>query len=103
MASTLIAFGGLFTSTLFFLMGTAVLGTQLSLRMAQEGFSTPTIGMTLACYFLGLVFGYFLCDRLIQRVGHIRSFAVFAAATTIIIILHGTYICGLPGSRCPRK
>ena len=69
--------------------------TQLSLRMTQEGFSTLTIGMTLACYFLGLMIGYFLCHRLIERVGHIRSFAVFAAATTIIIILHGLYISAI--------
>ena len=95
MVSTLLSFGALFTSALFFLMGGGLLNTQLSLRMTQEGFATPTIGMTLACYFLGLVFGYFLCHRLIQRVGHIRSFAVFAAATTIIIILHGLYISAI--------
>ena len=92
MVSTLLSFGALFTSALFFLMGGGVLNTQLSLRLTQAGYSTPTIGITLACYFLGLVFGYFLCHRLIQRVGHIRSFAVFAAAATIIIILHGLYI-----------
>jgi len=92
MVSTLLSFGALFTSALFFLMGGGVLNTLLSLRMTRAGFSTPTIGFTLACYFLGLVLGYFLCYRLIQRVGHIRSFAVFAATTTIIIILHGLYI-----------
>jgi MFS family permease len=92
MVSTFFAFGGLFTSSLFFIMGAAVLGTQLSLQMARAGFSTPTIGMTLACYFMGLVFGYFVCHRLIQRVGHIRSFATFAATTTIIILLHSLYI-----------
>ncbi len=95
MVSTLLAFGALFASALFFLMGSAVLSTQLSLRMTQEGFSTLTIGITLACYFLGLMSGYFLCHRLIQRVGHIRSFAVFAAATTIIIILHGLYMSAI--------
>jgi MFS family permease len=95
MVSTLLSFGALFTSALFFLMGGAVLFTQLSLQMTREGFSTPTIGMTLACYFLGLVFGYFLCHRLIQRVGHIRSFAVFAATTTMIIILHGLHISAI--------
>jgi MFS family permease len=92
MVSTLLSFGALFTSALFFLIGGGLLNTQLSLRMTQEGFSTPTIGITLACYFLGLVIGYFLCHRLIQRVGHIRSFAVFAASATLIIILHGLYI-----------
>jgi MFS family permease len=95
MVSMLLSFGALFTSALFFLMGGGVLNTHLSLRMTQAGFSTPTIGITLACYFLGLVFGYFLCHRLIQRVGHIRSFAVFAAATTIIIILHALYISAI--------
>jgi len=95
MVSTLLSFGALFTSALFFFMGAGVLSTQLSLRMSQVGFSTPTIGITLACYFLGLVFGYFLCHRLIQRVGHIRSFAVLAAAATIIIILHGLYISAI--------
>jgi MFS family permease len=88
----LLSFGALFTSALFFLIGGGLLNTQLSLRMTQEGFSTPTIGITLAFYFLGLVIGYFLCHRLIQRVGHIRSFAVFAASATLIIILHGLYI-----------
>ena len=73
-------------------MGAAVLSTQLSLQMARAGFSTPTIGITLACYFMGLVFGYFVCHRLIQRVGHIRSFAIFAATTTIIILLHSLYV-----------
>jgi MFS family permease len=76
-------------------MGGSVINTQLSLRMAQAGFSTPLIGITTACYFLGLVAGYFLCHRLIHRVGHIRSFAVFAAATTAIVILHGFYISAI--------
>ena len=76
-------------------MGGGVMNTQLSLRMAQAGFSTLAIGITMACYFIGLVSGYFLCHRLIHRVGHIRSFAVFAAATTVIIILHGFYISAI--------
>ncbi|MGD1972075.1 MAG: MFS transporter [Desulfobacterales bacterium] len=92
MASTVLSFGALFSSALFFIVASSMLNTQLSLRMTQVGFSTSTIGITLASYFLGLVFGYFLCHRLIHRVGHIRSFAVFAAATTIIIILHGLYL-----------
>ncbi|MGD9172870.1 MAG: hypothetical protein PVF29_01845 [Desulfobacterales bacterium] len=33
--------------------------TQLSLRMTQEGFSTLTIGMTMACYFMGLIFAVY--------------------------------------------
>jgi len=95
MVSTFFSFGALFTSALLFILGGGVVNTQLSLRMTQQGFSTPAIGITMACYFLGLMSGYFLCHRLIHRVGHIRSFAVFASATTVIIILHGFYISGI--------
>jgi MFS family permease len=95
MVSTFLSFGALFTSALLFLMGGGVVNTQLSLRMTLEGFSTPAIGITMACYFLGLMSGYFLCHRVIQRVGHIRAFTVFAAATTVIIILHGFYISAI--------
>jgi len=95
MVSTLFSFGALFASALLFLMGGGVLNTQLSLRMTQEGFSTPAIGLTMACYFSGLVAGYFLCHRLIQRVGHIRAFSVFAAVSTAVIILHGIHISAI--------
>jgi len=95
MVSTLFSFGALFASALLFLMGGGVLNTQLSLRMTQVGFSTPAIGLTMACYYSGLVAGYLLCHRLIQRVGHIRAFSVFAAVTTAVIILHGVHISAI--------
>lgn len=95
MVSTLFSFGALFASALLFLMGGGVLNTQLSLRMTQVGFSTPAIGLTMACYYSGLVSGYLLCHRLIQRVGHIRAFSVFAAVTTAVIILHGVHISAI--------
>ncbi len=92
MVATLISFGALFASTLFFLMGGGVLSTQLSLRLVQAGFSTPAIGNALACYYLGLMCGYFVCHRLIHRVGHIRAFTVFAAGATCITLFHGFYL-----------
>jgi MFS family permease len=95
MLNSFLSFGALFASALLFILGGGLMNTQLSLRMAQEGFSTPAIGITMACYFLGLMSGYFLCHGLIHRVGHIRSFAVFASATTVIIILHGFYVSGI--------
>jgi hypothetical protein len=49
-------------------------------------------GIVLSCYFSGLLTGSFLCHRLIQRVGHIRAFAVFSATATAVILLHGLYL-----------
>jgi len=88
MVQTIGAFGALFTATVILLTGNGLLGTLLSTRMALTGFSTAVSGVVLACYFMGLLAGSMLCHRLIQRVGHIRAFTVFAAVTTAAALLH---------------
>ena len=91
MVSNLGAFGALFTAAFVFLTGNGLLNTLLSSRMAVEGFSTATTGMVLSCYFMGLLTGSFVCHQLIQRVGHIRAFTVFAATTTAAALLHSLH------------
>ena len=92
MVQAIIAFGALFTTTLILLTGNGLLGTLLSTRMALTGFSTAVSGVVLACYFIGLLVGSLFCQGLIQRVGHIRAFTVFAAITTAAALLHSLYI-----------
>lgn len=92
MVNALGSFSALFAATFIFFTGNGLLNTLLSTRMALGGFSTATSGFVLSCYFTGLLSGSFLCHRLIQRVGHIRAFAVFASATTAATLLHGLYI-----------
>ncbi len=83
------AFGALLAAAFLFIAGNGLLNTLLSTRMAAEGLPTTVTGMVLSCYFLGLLSGSFVCHRLIQRVGHIRAFAVFAAMTTAAAMLYG--------------
>ena len=92
MASTIGAFSALFAATFIFLTGSGLLSTLLSTRMAMEGFSTATAGIVMSCYFSGLLIGSLVCHRLIQHVGHIRAFTVFAATATAVILLHGLYL-----------
>ena len=92
MASALASFGALYAAVLLLMMGVGLLSTQLSLRLVMEGFSTQITGLAMSTYYLGLVFGSVYCRHLIQRVGHIRSFAAFAAAATAIVMLHGLYV-----------
>ena len=92
MANTLGAFGALFAAAFIFLTGNGLLNTLLSSRMAVAGFSTTTTGMVLSCYYVGLLTGSFTSHRLIQRVGHIRAFTVFAATTTAAALLHGLHL-----------
>ncbi|MDF1590690.1 MAG: MFS transporter [Desulfobacterales bacterium] len=91
MISTLISFSALYISVFTLLLGTGFLGFFLSLRMTLQGFSALLTGWIMAAYFLGMVLGSFFCQRLIQGVGHIRSFAAFAAIATTTVLLHGLY------------
>ena len=51
-----------------------------------------TSGIVLSCYYTGLLAGSFFCGHLIERVGHIRAFTIFAAGTTAAALLHGLYL-----------
>jgi MFS family permease len=86
------AFSALFTAIFICLTGNGLLNTLLSTRMAVEQFPTAAIGIIMSCYFSGLLAGSLFCRRLIERVGHIRAFAIFAAGTTVAALLHGLVI-----------
>jgi MFS family permease len=60
-------------------VGNALLGTLVSLRMAIEGFPRVLAGVVMSAYFAGFVLGSIYAFRIIDRVGHIRAFAAFAA------------------------
>lgn len=63
--------------------------------MALADFTVVTSGMVLSCYFMGLFAGSFFCPHLIERVGHIRAFTIFAAGTAAAALLHGLYLSAL--------
>ena len=95
MVATLISFSALYLSNLTLMAGLGLLGTFLSVRLTVQGYASQTIGLVMGAYFLGLIVGSVVCQRLILRVGHIRSFAAFAAVTTSIAMLHGLYLSPL--------
>lgn len=95
MGKTIRSFGALFATTLIFLTGNGLLNTLLSTRMTLEAFDVVTNGIVLSCYFTGLLAGSFFCHHLIERVGHIRAFTVFAAGTAAAALLHGLYLSAL--------
>jgi MFS family permease len=92
MVSALRTFGPLFVAELALYMGVGLLNTLLSLRMAVEGFSTVLIGGVLTAYFVGLAAGSMVCPGLIQRVGHVRAFAAFAAVITATAMMHSLHL-----------
>lgn len=88
MTSILRSFTALYVAVLILAMGLGLLATFLSVRLTLQGFSPQVTGLILTAYFMGSVAGTFYCRRLIQRIGHIRSFCAFAALATATVMLH---------------
>src|SRR3546814_13764186 len=61
------------------LLGNGLLGTLLGLRLAAQDTPEVVTGLVMSAYFAGLVGGSLLTNRVIGAVGHIRTFAAFAA------------------------
>jgi MFS family permease len=59
----------------------------IGLRLSADGVPSTTIGLVMSAYFVGLLAGSLSSDHIITRVGHIRAFAVFAAAAAITVLL----------------
>jgi len=64
-----------------FQLANGFFGTLVSLRVSVEAFRVPFGGLILSSYYAGYTVGAVLCGRIIERIGHIRAFAVFAGLT----------------------
>jgi MFS family permease len=60
----------------------------VSLLLAQRGVPTPTIGLVTSAYYIGFLAGSLSCAAIVDRVGHIRAFTVFAAIGADCVLLH---------------
>lgn len=95
MVAPSLSFLALYAAVFLLLLGMGLLGTLLSLRLTIGGVPAPVTGLIMAAYYAGLVLGSFFCHHLVERVGHIRAFAAFAAVTTATVMLHGLYVSPL--------
>jgi len=82
----IVAVGAILFSTAIFIVGNGLLGLLIPARAHFAGFSELAIGLIGSAYFVGFVSGCFAGTRLLERVGHIRVFAIgagLAAASTL--------------------
>lgn len=92
MRQTLLSLFALFLAVLTLMLGSGHLGTFLSLRLKVDDVSDALIGMVMAGFYVGLVVGAWVCPRVLQRVGHIRAFAVFAAINCANVLVQGMFV-----------
>src|SRR5580693_7815295 len=80
--------GTLIVATSLIQLANGFFGTFISLRVAIEDFGPTMSGIVLSSYFAGFTLGALRCERIIERVGHIRAYAAFAglvvAATALM-------------------
>ena len=67
-------------------------GSLLGVRAVQEDFSLTATGFMLSGFYIGYFIGAKTIPSFIIRVGHIRVFAAFASAASIVILMHSIVV-----------
>ncbi|MEH6550306.1 MAG: MFS transporter [Pseudomonadales bacterium] len=66
--------------------------TLLGIRAAIEGFSSIETGWVMSSYYVGFLLGSINTVRIINAVGHVRTFAALTAILSITILLHAIIV-----------
>ncbi|WP_291361930.1 MFS transporter [Devosia sp.] len=89
---TLAPVAALLLSVAILLLGNGLLGTLLIVRAGQEEFPSGAIGAMMSFYFAGFTIGALALPRVIVSVGHVRTFAGFAAIASMTALLHVVFV-----------
>ncbi|MEM6461251.1 MAG: MFS transporter [Pseudomonadota bacterium] len=92
MASSIVPIVSLLMSAFFMLAASGLAGYLLPLRAVDEGWSTFLISLIATGYAIGFTAGCLVVPRLVLRVGHVRVFAVLAAAMSISMLMHALVV-----------
>ena len=86
MISLFLSFFSLYLATLLMSLGTGLYNTFIALHLADQGVSQVWIGLLIAAFYTGQVLGARFGHKLVQRVGHIRAYAISAAMVTVLVL-----------------
>jgi MFS family permease len=92
MRTTILSVFSLMLGAAILLIGHGLLGTLLSLRASVENYSGTVVGVIMSAYFAGYIFGTFKGPAMINRIGHIRLFAISASIASALVLLHGLFV-----------
>ena len=82
----------LLVSVAFLVIGNGLEQTLIGLRAGIEGYADETIGAMMSAFFVGFVVASIHASRVIQAVGHIRSFAAFASAASAFALCFAIFV-----------
>lgn len=79
-------------SLVIVMLGNGFFTTFTSLRLSVADFPNWVIGLVNAFYYAGIMLGSIYVERLIERIGHIRTFAIMASVNSVLIVFQGGVI-----------
>ncbi len=82
----------LYLSAFFLLIGNAIQNVYVPIRAVELGFGTFGISLLGSLYFFGFIVGCLFVPRYLNQVGHIRTFAAFAALAGAVAIVMSLFV-----------
>ncbi|MCB1084898.1 MAG: MFS transporter, partial [Chlamydiia bacterium] len=79
-------------SLVIVMLGNGFFNTFASLRISIDGSPSWVIGVMNASYYAGVMIGSVYVERLLGRIGHIRTFAIMASVNSLIFMVQALVI-----------
>ncbi|MBF5059466.1 MFS transporter [Candidatus Neptunochlamydia vexilliferae] len=79
-------------SLVIVMLGNGFFNTFASLRLAADGAPSWVVGVMNASYFAGIMIGSIYVERLIDRIAHIRTFAIMASVNSFVFVMQALII-----------
>jgi len=89
---SILPISSLFFAITFLAIGYGMILTFVGVHLKETGSSDATIGIINAAFFLGAMASSIFSQKIISGIGHIRSFATFAAVMVIAFLLHAVFV-----------
>jgi MFS family permease len=81
-----------FLSLILLILASGLCNTFISVRLEIEGYSPAIIGSVTAALYAGIFAGSIWMDRWISKMGHIKSFIVFAFFTMLLTLIQSVWV-----------
>ena len=78
----------LFLSMSLMFLGNGLIIPSAGVELKNAGADELIIGLINTCFFIGAMISTILAHRIVSKVGHIRSFAIFTAVFGVSAMLH---------------
>lgn len=78
----------LFTGMFFMFVGNGLIVSSVGVILKEQNSSSLVVGIISSCFFIGALCGTIFSQKIITKIGHIRSFGIFSAVFGSSAILH---------------